>query len=163
MTDQQVYEELGKIEGLPTFSNWAMGFAESIRAQIKKGRTLSPKQKEYCFKILEENSPQAQEALATWAEEFEREHKAQAIVLAHYYRRSGYYVQLCDDILDGKVPRQSSYLKMSHNKYAKKILAEMEQSLALRWTRLLFPKRMQTLEVCLPTTKPIAFSGAEVA
>lgn len=151
MTDQQIYEELGKIEGLPTCSNWAMGFADSIRTQIKKGRTLSPKQKEYCFKILEENSPQAQEALATWAEEFEREHKAQAIVLAHYYRRSGYYVQLCTDILDGKVPRQSSYLKMSQNKYAKKILAEMERKPRFEMGEVVVPKKNADIRLREPS------------
>ena len=62
-------------------------------------------------------------------------------MLAHYYRRSGYYVQLCDDILDGKVPRQSSYLKMSHNKYAKKILAEMERKPRFEMDEAVVPKK----------------------
>jgi hypothetical protein len=31
LTDQQIYDRLGKIKGLPTCSQWAAGFADSIR------------------------------------------------------------------------------------------------------------------------------------
>ena len=39
----------------------------------------------------------------------------------------GYYGDVVKDILEGKVPVRGKYLKMRNNKYAKKVLAEMER------------------------------------
>ena len=52
LTDQQIFDRLGAIKGWPTCSQWAAGFADSIRDQIKRGRTLSDRQKATCHKIL---------------------------------------------------------------------------------------------------------------
>ena len=49
LTDQQIYDRLGKITGLPTCSQWAKGFADSICEQITKGRTLSDRQMVVCY------------------------------------------------------------------------------------------------------------------
>jgi hypothetical protein len=82
LTDQQIYEELGKIKGLPTCSQWAAGFVDSIREQVTKGRTLSDRQKVVCYKILKENDEEAQKSLANWESEFKMHHKKQAMQLA---------------------------------------------------------------------------------
>ena len=66
LTDKQIYDRLGEIKGLPTCSQWAAGFADSIREQINKGRTLSDRQKVVCIKILKENNKEAQKSLANW-------------------------------------------------------------------------------------------------
>ena len=118
LTDQQIYDRLGKIKGLPTCSPWAAGFADSIREQIDKGRTLSDRQKAVCHKILKENSKEAQKSLANWETEYNTHHKKKATQLAIYYRAqaAGYYGDVVKDILDNKVPVRGKYLKMRNNK-----------------------------------------------
>jgi hypothetical protein len=129
LTDQQFYDRLGKIKGLPTCSQWAAGFADSIREQISKGRTLSDRQKVVCIKILKENNKEAQKSLANWESEYNTHHKKKATQLAIYYKSQagGYYGDVVKDILEGKVPVRGKYLKMRNNKYAKKVLAELER------------------------------------
>jgi len=129
LTDQQIYDRLGKIKGLPTCSQWAAGFADSIRQQIDKGRTLSDRQKVVCLKILKENNEEAQQSLANWESEYNMHHKKKAMQLAIYYnsQAGGYYGDVVKDILENKVPVRGKYLKMRNNKYAKKVLAELER------------------------------------
>jgi len=129
LTDQQIYEELGKIKGLPTCSQWAQGFADSIREQVTKGRTLSDRQKVVCYKILKENNEESQQSLANWEEEYNIHHKQQARQIAIYYshQSAGYFGDVVKDVLDNKVPVRGKFLKMRNNKYAKKVLAELER------------------------------------
>ena len=129
LTDQQIFDRLGAIKGLPTCTQWADGFADSIRDQIAKGRTLSDRQKATCRKILKENSKEAQAQLANWASEYKMHHKQEANQLATYYKSqaAGYYGDLVKVILADEVPPRGKYLKMRNNKYAKKVLAEIER------------------------------------
>ena len=130
LTDQQIFDRLGAIKGLPTCSQWAAGFADSIRDQIKRGRTLSERQKATCHKILKENNKEAQKSLANWQSEYNMHHKKKAIQLATYYKSqaAGYYGDLVKVILADEVPPRGKYLKMRNNKYAKKVLAEIERT-----------------------------------
>ena len=82
LTDQQIFDRLGAIKGLPTCSQWAEGFADSIRDQIKRGRTLSDRQKATCNKILKENSKEALKSLANWESEYKMHHKKKAMQIA---------------------------------------------------------------------------------
>ena len=129
LTDQQIFDRLGDIEGLPTCTQWAEGFADSIRDQIKRGRTLSERQKATCYKILKENSKEAQAQLANWASEYKMHHKQEANQLATYYKHQsgGYFGDLVKTILADEVPVRRKYLKMRNNKFAKKVLAEIER------------------------------------
>ena len=129
LTDQQIFDRLGAIKGLPTCSQWAEGFADSIRDQIKRGRTLSDRQKATCHKILKENSEEANLELANWATEYEMHHKKKAKQIATYYKAQsgGYFRDLVKIILADEVPPRGKYLKMRNNKYAKKVLAEIER------------------------------------
>lgn len=129
LTDQQIFDRLGAIKGLPTCSQWAEGFADSIRDQIKRGRTLSDRQKATCHKILKENSKEANRELANWATEYNMHHKKKAIQIATYYKAQtgGYFGALVASILADQVPPRGKYLKMRNNKYAKKVLAEIER------------------------------------
>ena len=129
LTDQQIYDSLGAIKGLPTCSQWAAGFSESIRDQIDKGHTLSDRQKETCRKILKENSEEAQQELANWESEYNNHHKKAAIKIATYYKAqaAGYYGDVVEVVLEGKIPPRGKFLKMRNNKYAKKVLAELER------------------------------------
>ena len=130
LTDQQIFDRLGAIKGLPTCSQWAAGFADSIRDQIKRGRTLSDRQKATCHKILKENSKEANRELANWASEYEMHHKKKAKQIATYYsvQSGGYFRDLVKTILADEVPPRGKYLKMRNNKYAKKVLAEIERT-----------------------------------
>ena len=129
LTNQQIFDRLGAIKGLPTCSQWAEGFAESIRDQISKGRTLSRAQRAACRKILKENSKEAQAQLANWASEYKMHHKREANQLAIYYKHQsgGYFGDLVKTILADEVPVRRKYLKMRNNKFAKKVLAEIER------------------------------------
>ena len=130
LTDQQIFDRLGAIKGLPTCSQWAAGFADSIRDQIKRGRTLSDRQKATCHKILKENSKEANRELANWASEYKMHHKKKAKQIATYYsvQSGGYFRDLVKTILADEVPPRGKYLKMRNNKYAKKVLAEIERT-----------------------------------
>lgn len=129
LTDQQIYDRLGKITGLPTCSQWAKGFADSICEQITKGRTLSDRQKVVCYKILKDNSEEAQESLANWHEEYNTKFKSLGYKISSYYQAQGggYYGNVSAPVLDGKVPERRAFLKMINNKYAKKVIAEIER------------------------------------
>ena len=129
LTNQQIFDRLGAIKGLPTCSQWAEGFADSIRDQIAKGRTLSDRQKVTCHKILKENSEEAQAQLANWASEYKMHHKQEANQLATYYKHQsgGYFGDLVKTILADEVPARGKYLKMRNNKFAKKVLAEIQR------------------------------------
>tara|TARA_E500000305_G_scaffold109092_1_gene113221 strand:- start:185 stop:841 length:657 start_codon:yes stop_codon:yes gene_type:complete len=129
LTDQQIFDRLGVIKGLPTCTQWALGFADSIRDQISKGRTLSDRQKATCRKILEENSKEANRELANWESEYNMHHKKKAIQIATYYKHQsgGYFSDLVKTILVDEVPARGKYLKMRNNKFAKKVLAEIER------------------------------------
>ena len=129
LTDQQIFDRLGAIKGLPTCTQWADGFADSIRDQIKRGRTLSERQKATCRKILKENSKEANQELANWETEYNTHHKKKAKQIATYYsvQSGGYFRGLVKVILADEVPPRGKYLKMRNNKYAKKVLAEIER------------------------------------
>ena len=129
LTDQQIFDRLGAIIGAPTCTQWAHGFADSIREQVTKGRRLSDRQKVVCHKILKENSEEAQKSLANWETEYNENHKKKAIQIATYYKAQtgGYFGALVTSILADEVPPRGKYLKMSNNKYAKKVLAEIER------------------------------------
>ena len=127
---KELRDRLAAVRGLPTCTRWADGFAESIIMQIDKGRTISEKQIYVCKRILNENSEEAQKDLANWENEYNEKHKAEAQKLAIYYRSQaqGYYGDVTRDISNNVVPNRAKYLRMRNNKYAKKILAELERT-----------------------------------
>jgi len=102
---------------------WDRGFLESILEQIGYGRKLSSKQIETVSKILDRNDESSQLVHEQWAETYVREHSREALCLANYYARTGYFRELSRDIIAGNVPDYRAYTKMSQNKYAQKVLA----------------------------------------
>ena len=101
---------------------WDRGFLESILEQVGLGRKLSSKQIETVSKILDRNGESNQLAHEQWAETYVREHSREAMCLANYYARTGYFRELSRDIIAGNVPDYRAYSKMSQNKYAQKVL-----------------------------------------
>ena len=73
-------------------------------------------------KVVLRNGEEAQAIHDEWESVFETEHKAEALVLANYYKTTGYFADLTRDILNGVVPDMRAYTKMRGNKYAQKVL-----------------------------------------
>ena len=118
---------LRAVRDLPTCDQWSQGFVDSIVEQIGLGRHISPRQMNVVERILRENSPEAQLALANWHEEYETKYKKIGIQVASYYQAQGggYYGNVSAPVLSGKVPDRRAFLKMINNKYAKKVLSEL--------------------------------------
>lgn len=101
---------------------WDRGFLESILEQVAAGRKLSTKQVETVSKVLLRNGEANQVMHDKWADTYVREHSREAMCLANYYSRTGYFRELSKDIIAGEVPDYVAYTKMSQNKYAQKVL-----------------------------------------
>jgi len=129
LTDEQIVTRLGAVKSLPTCTQWATGFAESIIEQSSKGRMLSDRQKVICYKILKENNEEAQQSLANWETEYKTKHEKEAKQIANYYsaQAAGYFGDVVKVVLADEVPPRAKYLKMRNNKYAKKVLSELER------------------------------------
>ena len=105
---------------------WDRNFLESILEQIGKGRELSIKQKQTLGKVLARNSEENQRDHENWQTVYETEYKNRAVVLATYHSKQPYYRPMAADILAGKVPARTKFLKMYDNKYSKKVISQHE-------------------------------------
>ena len=107
-------------------SSWANGFVESLIAQVSADRRLSERQLQTLKKIESEHDEAAMAERAKWVETYKNDPKlrADAIVVAHYYKTTGYFGSTADNILvsDTFIPTYSQYNKMVKNKYAQKVL-----------------------------------------
>ncbi len=103
---------------------WDRGFLESILEQLAKGRQLSLKQKQTIGKVLARNNAEAQSAHDNWQDVYLTEYKEEAAILAAYHMHQPYYKPMSADILAGKVPARSKFLRMYDNKYSKKVLKQ---------------------------------------
>jgi len=127
MTDQELYQQLKQIRNYPTMDNWSKGFADSVCQQVDKGYSLSERQKEVCVKIIGENTEEALEELKVWDEVYNRDWVEDAIKVANYYKWTNYYNSIVASILAGSTPNRHAFMKMMNNKYAKKVLAEIDK------------------------------------
>lgn len=120
---------LRALRDLPTCDQWSQGFVDSIVEQIGNGRHISPKQMMIVERIMRENSPEALAALANWEEEYKSKYKEVGYLIANYYQMQGggYYGNVSRPVLSGEVPDRRAFLKMVNNKYAKKVLAELQR------------------------------------
>tara|TARA_R100001163_G_C5066722_1_gene205353 strand:+ start:3590 stop:4231 length:642 start_codon:yes stop_codon:yes gene_type:complete len=119
----------GKIEATLSHSvcgGWDRAFLQSILEQLAKGRDLSVKQKQTLGKVMARNDKEAQKAHENWATVYEKEYKTDAIILAEYHTQQPYYKPMATDILSGKVPERSKFLRMHDNKYSKKVLSQYQ-------------------------------------
>tara|TARA_R110000824_G_scaffold357689_2_gene545267 strand:+ start:1359 stop:2000 length:642 start_codon:yes stop_codon:yes gene_type:complete len=103
---------------------WDRSFLESILHQLTKKRPLSLKQRQTLGKVLARNSPDAESTHQSWAEEYKTEYEGAAFILGAYHKLQPYYERMANDILDGRVPERSKFLRMYDNKYSKKVLAQ---------------------------------------
>ena len=114
----------------PLLDNWSRGFLESLKDQIvrRSAKTedgveidiLSDRQKATLNKIQSRFSPQEKEKLKKWAEDYKRDHKERAKIIARYYALTPYFNDMSHKILQDEeyVPDMHRFKKMSENKYA---------------------------------------------
>ena len=110
--------------------DWSRGFLESLKEQIVRRTAkiedgveidiLSDRQKATLNKIQSRFSPQEKAKLERWAEDYKRDHKERAKIIARYYALTPYFNDLSHKILqdDEYVPDMHRFKKMSENKYA---------------------------------------------
>lgn len=119
---EQIKKDIEDALARPVCSGWDRGFLESILSQIDRGRELSEKQITTATKVVLRNGEAAQLIHDEWESTFVAEHKEEAMVLARYYKSTGYFTELTRDILEGVIPDMRGYNKMRGNKYAQKVL-----------------------------------------
>lgn len=110
--------------------DWSRGFLESLKDQMvrRSAKTeegveidlFSDRQKATFNKIQSRFSPQEKAKLAKWAEDYNRDHKERAKVIARYYARTPYFNDISHKILQDEeyIPDMHRFRKMSENKYA---------------------------------------------
>lgn len=103
---------------------WDRSFLESILIQFSKNNTLSIKQKQTLGKVLARNTAEDDKSHRLWSTTYEKEYKIDAHILASYHIHQPYYRPMSQDILAGKVPERSKFLRMHDNKYSKKVLVQ---------------------------------------
>ena len=113
-------------------SAWEQGFLESLKSQAEKGRNLSPKQLEILERVEKQKcSPEAHVAAEAWAKSYKAEKRSTAITVARYYmKQNQYFLGLASKILSDPdfVPGEKAYRKLCENKYAQRVLAELEKA-----------------------------------
>lgn len=120
---ETVVQEIKNSLSLPICYGWDRDFLVSILDQVERGRKLSTKQESFLATVLERNSPAAQQQHEVWGDTYNNEYADDAIVLAKYYKTTGYFKSMVEAILAGQVPDRKSFLKMYNNKYATKVLS----------------------------------------
>ena len=102
-------------------SSWAAGFVESVMEQMRRGRTLSEKQRA----ILDEKR---EEYTGSWTSEYRSDYREHAVLIARYYKTSGlpYYGHMVGSILSNEeyVPSKRAFLKMYKNRYAQRVVEQ---------------------------------------
>ena len=103
-------------------------FAESLLEFCQKNGGLTERQIVSLKKIESRFSPGEKAKLKAWTQDYAANHLANAKILASYYITTGYWNDVADSILKDPnyIPPKWKYEKMSTNKYAQKILAEVQ-------------------------------------
>ena len=143
---------------------WSTEFLKSIRDQAKRvGARLSARQQEIFEKIKAENTPEMAQRRSLWTHEYQTHHRAAAAVLANYYLRTGYWLDMAHSIIDDDnyVPPMDKFQKMSQNKFAAKVLAawRADPKYPVGTSVIERPGRTNRLKkggMVLSTTEPIA-------
>ena len=96
--------------------SWSRVFLESLKDQIvrRSDKTengveidiLSDRQKATLNKIQSRFSPQEKEKLKRWAEDYKRDHKERAKIIARYYASTAYFNDISHKILQDEERRR---------------------------------------------------------
>jgi len=106
-------------------SEWEIDYLSSIKEQINKGRTLSPRQNDILQKLEVKLSPENLKSLADWNSNWDDEKKQIALICAKYYDEQGmYFLSTAKKMVTNPdwIMPEKLYNKMCCNKFAKKVL-----------------------------------------
>ena len=99
-------------------------FATSLSEQLKDQGKLSPKQVECLDRMEGRYSAEALAARIKWEDEYKRDHRETAIIVANYYVTTQYFRDLSVKIATDEnfVPTERQFNAMTKNKYALKAI-----------------------------------------
>jgi len=104
--------------------SWDRSFLESIRQQAHAGRSLSSRQLQTFTKIKAANTSEMVGKRKEWAATYTTQHRETGRVVAWYYLKTGYYLDMARAIIyeDAYIPPMDAFKKMTENKYACKVI-----------------------------------------
>ena len=121
--------EIKKLIGNSLLSPWEQGFVESVLDQLEKGYKLSCNQERIIKRCFDKTSEDKMAEQKKWEASYDSEKRRIAKIIAEYYTEVGYFTNWAANILekpDTYVLPEKTWVKMCENKYAKKVLANMD-------------------------------------
>jgi len=115
--------------GNPLLNEWERTFMDSVSEQYKKKGHLSYNQERIVKRCIDKASVDKIEEHNEWVKNYDAEKRRIAKIIAEYYTEAGYFTHWAAKILakpDTYVLPESTWVKMCENKYAKKVLANLE-------------------------------------
>ena len=115
---------LRKISKEEELDDYSKGFLESLLEFYNKSGGLTDRQLASFEKIESRFSPQEKAKLVLWKQEYLEKHKKDAMIIAKYYSRTGYYHGVASRILGDEkyIPPKDKWERMMKNQYAQKVL-----------------------------------------
>ncbi len=107
-----------------------VAFLRSLRASYAKWGSLTDKQKSAFERIEFLSSPEGLQAAKEWSKEYLEKHQRKAKVVSLYYLKNTYFFRdLCSRIVSEPsfVPTKRQVEALCSNKYAKKVIKELER------------------------------------
>ena len=115
--------------GNPLLNEWERTFMDSVSEQYKKKGHLSYNQERIVKRCIDKASVDKIEEHNEWVKNYDAEKRRIAKIIAEYYTEAGYFTNWAAKILakpDTYVLPEKAWVKMCENKYAKKVLANLE-------------------------------------
>ena len=121
--------EISKLAGHKLLNDWEKGFIESVIGQLEKGYKISLNQERIIKRCFDKTSEDEMKKLEEWESKYDDNKRKIAKIIAEYYTEAGYFTNWAAKILanpDTYILPEKTWVKMCENKYAKKVLANME-------------------------------------
>ena len=121
--------EIKKLAGHKLLNEWEKGFIESVIGQLEKGYKISHNQERIIKRCFDKTSEDEMKKFEEWESKYDDKKRKIAKIIAEYYTEAGYFTNWAAKILanpDTYILPEKTWVKMCENKYAKKVLANME-------------------------------------
>jgi|TARA_R110001583_G_scaffold31790_1_gene108492 hypothetical protein len=115
-------------------TDWELRFCASLQAQLEKGKSLSQKQVSV-FQKVEGRLHSEIGGYATWITSWDKLKAKRWKIALGYYEKDGVYFQ--SYVVKSKqdpewIPSESEFKKLTQNKFASRVIAEMEKELVFQ-------------------------------
>lgn len=128
MTEEQRIEKL--LSSGRVTSEHLQSVLKSFAAHVKRNGGLSPGQDSWLARMESNHSDKTIARKEEWERQYSDEHKADALIMAHYYLvNPPYFGDLVKDLFetDNLTLSEAQFNKMCRNKYALKVLSETKR------------------------------------